>query len=65
MIDYDKYIHLFQNETIPAPFSLNESSNNFNNLQIKYDTSRMVNRQVVRGAEETSTSRYSQVVQGD
>jgi len=64
-VDYEKYIHLFPNDTTTAPIEITESSNNFKDLQIQYDTSRVVNRQVVRGAEETSSSTYSQVVQGD
>lgn len=64
-IDYDKYIHFFDRESIPAPISISETSDNFSDLQISYDVSRLINRQVVRGAEETSDSTYSQVVEGD
>lgn len=64
-IDYDKYIHLFTSATIPAPISITEDTDNFTDLQISHDTSRLINRQVVRGAEETSDSTYSQVVEGD
>lgn len=64
-IDYDKYIHLFDQETTPAPISISETSDNFDNLQISHDVSRLINRQVVRGAEETSTTLYSQVIEGD
>lgn len=62
-IDHDKYIRLFPNTETPAPISLNETSNNFANLSITYDTSRVINRQVVRWAEETSESTYTQVVE--
>jgi len=64
-IDYDKHIHLFEKTTTVAPISVTEDSNNFRDLQITYDTSRLINRQVVRWAEETSTEVYSQVVEGD
>lgn len=60
-VDYDKYIHLFANTTIPAPISVTNDSMNFKDLNISYDTSRLINRQVVRGGEETSESIYSQV----
>lgn len=64
-VDYNKYIHLFNQTTIPAPIMITETSDNFSNLAISSDTSRLVNRQVVRGWEETSTSIYSQVVEGN
>lgn len=48
-VDYDRNIWLFPNTTIIAPIDINETSNNFANLSISYDTSRLINRQVVRG----------------
>jgi len=64
-IDYNRYIWLFPRTTINAPIIINETSNNFSNLAISYDTSRLVNRQVVRGSEETSSAFYSQVIEGN
>lgn len=64
-IDYDKYIHLFPSSTTNAPINVTRDSDNFRDLQISHDTTRLINRQVVRGAEETSDSTYSQVVEGD
>lgn len=64
-VDYDKNIHLFSRETNTAPFNLDEDSNNFTDLEISYDISRLINRQTIYGAEETSSSVYSQVVEGD
>jgi hypothetical protein len=64
-IDYDRNIHLFSQETNAAPFSITNTSNNFKGLKLKWDTSRLVNRQVVKGADEVSLSTYSQVVEGD
>jgi len=64
-IDYDRNIHLFDELVNVAPFSLTETSKNFNNLQITYDTSRLINRQKVKGGDETSTSFYNQVKEGD
>lgn len=64
-IDYDKNIHFFPQEQNAAPFEITETSNNFLNLSIKVDTSRLLNRQVVEGGTETSISKYNQVVEGD
>lgn len=64
-IDYDRNIHLFDELVNTAPFNLTETSNNFTNLQISYDTSRLVNRQKVRGGDETSSSKYNQVTEGN
>lgn len=64
-VDYDRHIWLFPKSTIASPITINETSNNFANLNISYDTSRLINRQVIKGGEETSTSIYSQVVEGN
>lgn len=37
-IDYDKDIHFFQNDIVPAPYSLSDSSANFDWNTLKYDT---------------------------
>lgn len=64
-VDYERNIHLFPESTNVAPFALNETSDNFTNLRIKYDTSKLINRQVLEGADETSESVYPQVIPGD
>lgn len=64
-IDYKRYIHLFPKGENSAPFDIDEESDNFDGLRITYDSSRLVNRQVVMGAEETSESVYSEVKEGD
>jgi len=64
-IDYNRYIHLFPQVKNQAPFDLTATSDNFNNLQITEDVSRLVNRQVVKGGDETSEDKYSQVIEGD
>lgn len=64
-VDYNRYIHLFNEETNDAPIEITETSNNFRNLSVSYDTSRLINRQVIRWWEETSNSTYSQIVEGD
>lgn len=62
-IDYEKNIWLFTNISLPAPITINETSNNFSNLSITHDTSRLINRQVVRGWEETSEATYTQIIE--
>ncbi len=64
-IDNERKIHFFSQETNTAPFSITETSNNFNNLAISYDLSRLVNKQVVEGGEETGTVLYSEVKEGN
>ena len=64
-IDYERYIHFFQQETQQAPFDINEASNNFKDLSFTYDISRLVNKQIVEGGEETSTQFYSEVREGN
>ncbi len=64
-VDYDRSIRLFAKEDISAPFRLSETSKNFANLAITYDASRLTNRQVVEGGDETSVSTYSEVREGD
>lgn len=64
-IDYDRDIHFFDRETNEAPFDIDDTSDNFWNLQVDVDTAQLKNRQVVRGGTKTSDSLYTQVVQGD
>lgn len=64
-IDYNRYIHLFPGSTTTAPFTVEENTDNFNNLAIDYDTSRLVNRQIVEGGDETSETTYSEVKEGN
>lgn len=64
-IDYERNIRLFPETTNTAPFGLDEDSNNFFDLSIQHDTSRLINRQVVKGGDEVSESVYPQVVEGD
>lgn len=64
-IDYERDIHLVPRETDPAPFEITDSSDNFFDLQVEVDMANLGNRIIVRGGEKTSTSRYSQVFQGD
>jgi len=64
-IDYDRNIRMFANTTNNAPFNISEDSNNFTGLSITHDISRLANRVVVQGGDETSENKYSQVIEGD
>lgn len=64
-IDYERNIRLFKQETNEAPFNLTETSDNFNGLKISWDTSKLINKQIVKGGNQTSVSTYSEVRQGD
>lgn len=64
-IDYDRDIHYMPQETEYAPFSLTDTSNNFDGLKVEVDQSQIGNRIIILGGEEISDSRYSQVVPGD
>jgi hypothetical protein len=47
-IDYDKNIRLFPESTNFSPIIINETSDNFKDLSISIDTSRLMNRLVIR-----------------
>jgi len=64
-IDDRRKIHLYNNTTSTAPFGLSATSNNYTDLEVGYDSSRLVNRQAVEGGFQTSTSTYSEVKEGD
>jgi hypothetical protein len=64
-IDMDRYIHLFPQQTTTAPVEFTNTSDNYKNLDITYDVSRLINRQQVEGGDETSQEYYSQIVEGD
>jgi hypothetical protein len=48
-IDYEKDIHFFETTQNIAPFSLNDTSNNFKNFNISYDSSQIRNRILIQG----------------
>lgn len=64
-IDYNRDIHFFQQETNLSPFSLTQTSNNFYDLSISTDAAKIINRQIVQGASETSSTKTQQDVPGD
>lgn len=57
-IDYDKDIHFFQTDTILAPFSLTDTSQNFlyGTLELQTDTSQLRNSITVRGGDVNGTA---------
>lgn len=64
-IDYERDIHFFSRETNEAPFDVDATSDNYDDLHVAVDTTQVKNRQVVRGGDYTSSSFYSQVIEGD
>lgn len=64
-VDNERDIHFYDFETTFSPFSVTDTSNNFDNLQVDVDTSQLKNRQIVRGGTKESDSLYSQVVEGN
>lgn len=64
-VDMDRYIHLYPQQSTQAPFQIDGTSNNYSDLSITWDSSRLRNRQQVEGGDETSQVYYSQVVEGD
>ena len=64
-IDYDKDVKFYNAVNKLSPFSLNNTSNNFNNLNIEIDTSQLINRQITRGGLAVSTSTFEQDIAGD
>lgn len=64
-IDYERDIHFFSTETNVSPFNLNASSDNYFDLKIATDATKIVNRQTVRGATETSSTKTVQDIPGD
>lgn len=53
-IDYDQDIHLFEENTEVAPFSLTDTSYNYGDLSITPDVSQLVNTVYIRGGTEAS-----------
>jgi len=64
-VDYDRNIRLFPESTNFSPIYINETSDNFKNLSVSEDTSRLMNRIVIKWWNETSEDTYSQVVEWD
>lgn len=61
-IDYERDLHFFAIDTQVAPFALTDSSNNFDKLSLKVDTSQLKNRQTVQGGNYIAETTFSQTV---
>ena len=64
-IDYDKHIQYKAFQELSAPFSLTTVSNNFIDLKISTDLTKVKNRQVVTGGFEDADSFTTEFHQGD
>ena len=64
-IDYNRDIVFRSSDATAAPFSLTDTSANFDGLRTKIDQSQLGNRIIIRGGEKTSDSTYSQAFPGD
>ncbi len=64
-VDYERDLHFKDREDDSSPFQLDNSSDNFTDLEIKVDQSQLGNRVIVLGGEDVSASTYAQVFPGD
>lgn len=57
-VDYAKDVHFFQNSSVAAPFSLDDTSGNhiYESLELVQDTSQLRNSIIVRGGDVQGTS---------
>lgn len=66
-VDENKDLHFFAPDTIPAPFSLTDTSKNFvyNSLSIKTDSSSIKNTIIVRGGEyQGASTNFDKIADG-
>jgi len=64
-IDYERDIYLFSATTTPAPWSITDSSENYSDLHVDPDISKLKNRQIVIGGEAPDDSLYTQTFSAD
>lgn len=64
-IDFERDIHFKDKDVQDCFYQITDTSNNFYDLKTDVDQTQLGNRIIVKGAEYTSTSTYSQVVEGD
>lgn len=64
-IDIERDLHLFSSADVMAPFSLDDTSQNYSNLELENDISKLRNRQVVKGGDAPGVSLYTQNTTGD
>lgn len=59
-IDYERDFHFFKKNSFPTPFSISDTSQNYDDLSITADISQLNNRQTVRGGEAIDSVFYTQ-----
>jgi len=59
-VDYNRDIHIFKTNTTQAPYSITDTSENYDKLIITPDISMLRNRVFVRGGEAATTVLYNQ-----
>lgn len=59
-IDYERDIHLFTATTTAAPWGITDTSENYWDMTVEVDISKLKNRQIVRGGEAPSETLYTQ-----
>ena len=64
-IDFEKDIYFRNKETAPAPEEITDTSDNFINISIKYDTAQVRNYVIIQGGTEETASYFSQKFLGD
>ena len=64
-IDYTKDIHLFADAATVAPWGIDDTSDNYRDLSVETDISKLKNRQIVRGGEAASDTLYTQAAVAD
>lgn len=64
-VDYERDIHVFRMNNLPAPFDLDDTSENYWELTFEVDRSMLRNRQTVIGWVAPSTSLYTQDTRAD
>jgi hypothetical protein len=61
-ISYDKVVNFKPKDYDSAPESITDSSNNFESINIKYDTSQVRNSIVVKGGREETSAYFQQTI---
>lgn len=64
-IDYERDIHMFSATATPAPWAIDDTSQNYYDLRIETDISKLKNRQIVLGGEAPSSVLYTQTASAD
>lgn len=64
-IDFERDVHMFATQDDTAPFAITDTSQNYSNLEIEPDITKIVNRQTVRGGEAPDDNLYTQEIVAD